>query len=73
MRGFERGCVIGAVACHGNYLVVALQRLHETFLVHRSRTCDNLYIRHTPLKLVIAHCGDIRAGDYIGITVRGSP
>ena len=65
----ESRCIVGSVTSHSNYLILLLQGLNQTFLVHRTSTRDNLQIKDALLKVRIRQCRKLRTGNDVTLCV----
>ncbi len=69
MGGLEGRSVVGAVAGHGHDLVVGLQGLDESLLVHRTCACDDLHVAYALAQGGVVEFGEFHTGDDVGVAV----
>ncbi len=73
MGGFERGGVVGAVACDCDHLIVGLQSFDKTLLVHRASPGYDFEVAHTAAQLGVGQCGKLAARDNATVCVGIAP
>jgi hypothetical protein len=68
----ERGRVVHAIAGHGYYLVVLLERTNDAQLVRGGHPCEHRDVAHAPGELVVIHLLEVLTGRRPPRPLRGS-
>ena len=69
MGSTESRSIVCSVTSHSNYLILILQGLNQTFLVHRTSTRDNLQVKNALQKVRIRQCRKLRTSNDVTLRI----